>query len=96
MSVSFVLQFTSIQEVSLTANQPVSAMRARKLKWRTEDGAETLAAVAEKEISIDNADVTLNPLQVCVCVCSGVRRCVKISDVSVCVCQIRSFLLTLA
>ena len=58
-------QVTNIQEVTLTANQAVSALRERRLKWRSVDGLEdSVPVVDQPEVSIDAPTVTLNPLQV--------------------------------
>ncbi len=65
-----VFQITAVTELSLTANQPVAAMRARKLAWSTveEDGTVVHAQDAAEDVpvpvTVDAPVVVLNPLQV--------------------------------
>lgn len=66
-------QISNIQEVSLTANQPISAMRSQRMKWNTleADGSVVVgaqeAAREPEPVSVSAPSVTLGPLQVCPC-----------------------------
>ena len=57
-------QIQSVAEVSLTTNQPVSAVRNRK-QWSTEEpaGASPFPA-AHSTVTADAPSVTLNPMQI--------------------------------
>lgn len=64
------LKITAVTELSLTANQPVAAMRARKLAWSTveEDGtvvhAQDAVVDVPAPVTVDAPVVVLNPLQI--------------------------------
>ena len=69
-AVDVVAQITGVQEVSLTANQPVSALKANKMQWNTREADGSVRLAEEwtvdpvQEVSLEAPTITLNPLQV--------------------------------
>ena len=77
-------QMSAIEEVSLTANQGVNAMRSRRMQWRTREADGTEAVVVQRlaePVSVDAPVVVLNPLQVCKGVWLRIR-----ARIDVCIC----------
>ncbi len=68
-------QLSAVEEVSLTANQPVAQMKANRKRWNTieADGSVVLGAetkpIIPDPVSLDAPMITLTPLQVMCCLC---------------------------
>jgi len=62
------IKITGVQEMSLTANQPIASMRASKINWRTAEAdgsiSEGQPAPVPLPVSLDAPTITLNPLQI--------------------------------